>query len=67
MSEQEEKAARVEAEARLASARQAQQHSLPYSLHGRDDDLNGVCRAVEADLLLAREGLEQLCQAVQGT
>ena len=67
MPEQEEKAAREEAETRLASARQQAAKPDVNPLSGiHTMGATGVCRAVEADLLLARDGLEQLCQAVQG-
>lgn len=70
---QEEKAARIEAERKLAAALQAQGQrghqcsGMSQSLH----ETNGAVQlehasAVQADLMLAREGLEQLCHAVQG-
>ncbi|CAL8464831.1 g4366 [Coccomyxa elongata] len=65
---QEEKAARLSAEKRLASVMQAQQGADAYQpviSNGASDGL-GLRTAVEADLLLAREGLEHLCQAIQG-
>lgn len=65
---QEEKAARLSAEKRLASVMQAQQGVDAYQPvmgNGVPESL-GLRTAVEADLLLAREGLEHLCQALQG-
>ncbi len=68
MSIQEEKAARLFAEKRLACVLQAPHAAdacQPVMTNGASESLS-LRRAVESDLLLAREGLEQLCQAIQG-
>lgn len=67
----------MEAEARLASARQAHKQVLAPErqqfngsavplLQNGPQNVTDLCQSVEADLLLARAGLEQLCLAVKG-